>query len=52
MTIRWSDGVLPVNTDGGHLSEAYIIGTTHLKEVVEQFRGTAVNHVAYAVSPW
>jgi acetyl-CoA acetyltransferase len=43
--IRWPDGSLPVNTHGGNLSEAYIIGMTHVKEGVEQLRGTAVNQV-------
>jgi acetyl-CoA acetyltransferase len=43
--IRWPDGSLPVNTHGGNLSEAYIIGMTHVKEAVEQIRGTAVNQV-------
>jgi acetyl-CoA acetyltransferase len=46
--IRWPHGSLPVNTHGGNLSEAYIIGMTHVKEAVEQIRGTAVNQVAGA----
>lgn len=46
--IRWPDGSVPVNTHGGNLSEAYIIGMTHVMEAVEQIRGTAVNQVADA----
>jgi len=43
--IRWPTGSLPVNTHGGNLSEAYILGLTHVREAVEQLRGTAVNQV-------
>jgi acetyl-CoA acetyltransferase len=43
--IRWPNGTIPVNTHGGHLSEAYIIGMTHVMEAVEQVRGTAINQV-------
>ena len=43
--LRWPTGSIPVNTHGGNLSEAYIIGMTHVKEAVEQLRGTAVNQV-------
>jgi acetyl-CoA acetyltransferase len=46
--IRYKGGSLPVNTHGGQLSEAYIIGMTHIREAVEQLRGTAVNQVADA----
>lgn len=43
--IRWKTGSIPVNTHGGNLSEAYIIGMTHVIEAVEQVRGEAVNQV-------
>jgi acetyl-CoA acetyltransferase len=46
--IRFKGGSIPVNTHGGNLSEAYIIGMTHVKEAVEQLRGTAINQVADA----
>jgi acetyl-CoA acetyltransferase len=38
-------GTIPVNPHGGHLSEAYVIGMTHIREAVEQLRSTAVNQV-------
>jgi len=41
-------GGIPVNTHGGQLSEAYVIGATHILEGVEQLRGTAINQVAGA----
>lgn len=43
--IRYRGGSIPVNTHGGQLSEAYIIGMTHVREAVEQLRGAAVNQV-------
>ncbi|MDE8654521.1 thiolase C-terminal domain-containing protein [Novosphingobium album (ex Liu et al. 2023)] len=42
------DGTLPINTDGGQLSGGYIWGMTHIREAVEQLRGTAANQVAGA----
>jgi len=46
--IRYRTGSIPVNTHGGNLSEAYLIGMTHIREAVEQLRGTAVNQVTGA----
>ncbi len=43
--IRYGTGTIPVNTHGGNLSEAYIIGMTHVREAVEQIRGSAINQV-------
>jgi len=40
------NGGIPVNPHGGQLSEAYIIGMTHILEAIEQLRGTAINQVA------
>jgi len=41
-------GALPTNPHGGNLSEGYVVGTTHIREAVEQLRGTAVNQVTGA----
>ncbi len=41
-------GSIPVNPHGGHLSEAYVIGMTHIREAVEQLRGTAINQIPNA----
>ena len=41
-------GKIPTNTHGGNLSNAYIIGMTHIVEGVQQLRGTASNQVAGA----
>lgn len=41
-------GSIPVNPHGGHLSEAYVIGMTHIREAVQQLRATAGNQVENA----
>jgi acetyl-CoA acetyltransferase len=46
--IRFEGGSIPVNTHGGNHSDAYIIGMTHIREAVDQIRGSAINQVAGA----
>ena len=41
-------GSIPINTGGGHLSEGYINGMTHVLEGARQIRGTSTSQVAGA----
>jgi acetyl-CoA acetyltransferase len=43
--IAYAGGRIPVNTDGGQLSCGYVWGMTHIREAVEQIRGSAINQV-------
>jgi len=43
--IRWPNGRLPINTSGGHLSEAYIHGMNLILEGARQIRGTSTSQV-------
>jgi acetyl-CoA acetyltransferase len=43
--LEWPAGVLPCNTSGGGLSEAYVHGFNLILEGVRQMRGTSTSQV-------
>ena len=46
--LRWPNGALPINTSGGQLSEAYLLGMNLVVEGVRQMRGTSTSQVTNA----
>ena len=38
-------GAIPINTSGGHLSDGYVHGMSHIVEAVRQIRGTSTSQV-------
>jgi acetyl-CoA acetyltransferase len=38
-------GSIPINTSGGHLSDGYVHGMSHIVEAVRQIRGTSTSQV-------